>query len=118
MTLVIAAVAVLILHSVSAARTGKTTGGNVPASAQASIRLLLSARGRHALTPELDEILHRGELFPAGTTFTATPGTWHQARTYANVTGMLRVPGRSPVRAEIGLVHRGGHWLVTFEASQ
>jgi hypothetical protein len=111
--------AVFVVHRGPAARTGASTAGHdIPASAQASVRLLVSAHGRQALTPELDAFLPKGQLFPAGTTFTATPGSWHQGGAYANVTGMLRVPGKSPAEAEIGLVHRGGHWLVTFEARQ
>ncbi len=116
--LVAAAVAVLVLRSASATRTGGTAGGNIPAGARASVRLLVSAGGRRALTPELNAFLPQGQLFPAGTTFTATAGTWHQVGAYANVTGMLRVPGKSAVKAEIGLVRRAGRWLVTFEASQ
>jgi hypothetical protein len=110
-----AAAAVLALHGGTAA---STAGHEIPAGAQASVRLLLSADGHRALTPELDSFLPKGQLFPAGTTFTAKPGSWHQVGAYANVTGALRMPGKSPVKAEIGLVHRGGHWLVTSEARQ
>jgi hypothetical protein len=62
---------------------------SVPPAAASAIRLLVSARGRSALTPELNTALSPGRLFPAGTMFTAMPGTWHQAGAYANVTGTL-----------------------------
>lgn len=89
--------------------------GSVPPAAASAVRLLVSAGGRAALTPELNSVLRPGRLFPAGTTFTARPGSWHQAGAYANVSGALRVPGHGAERAEIGLVRRGARWLVTFE---
>lgn len=112
--LAIAAIVVVVLRSGSSARTGR----NIPVSAQTAVRLLLSARGHQALTPELNALLPKGRLFPAGATFAAKPGSWHQAGDYANVRGVLRVPGTSPADAEIGLVQRHGRWLVTFEAGQ
>lgn len=117
--LVAAAAVVFVLYRGTTARAGSsTTGGDIPSSALASVRLLVSPHGRQALTPELDVFLPKGQLFPAGTTFTAASGSWHQAGAYANVTGVLRVPGQAPAAAEIGLIHRGGRWLVTFEARQ
>jgi hypothetical protein len=115
--LLAAAAAVFALHGGTATRTGSgTTGGNIPFSALASVRLLVSPHGRQALTPELDAFLPKGQMFPPGTTFSPAPGSWHQAGAYANVTGLLRVPGQTPAVAEIGLVNRAGRWLVTFEA--
>jgi hypothetical protein len=86
-----------------------------PPGAASAVRLLVSAGGRAALTPEMNATLRPGRLFPVGTTFTARSGTWHQAGAYANVSGTLRVPGQPAASAEIGLVHRGRGWLVTFE---
>jgi len=77
-----------------------------------------SGRRHQALTPELNALLPKGRLFPAGTMFAAKPGSWRQAGDYANVRGVLPVPGTSPADAEIGLVQRHGRWLVTFEAGQ
>lgn len=94
---------------------GTPAPGTEPAAAKETVRLLLSPRGRSALTPELNAVLPAGNLFPAGTTFTQVRGTWHQADAYANVTGLIREPGQVPRKAEIGFVHRHGHWLVTFE---
>ncbi len=90
--------------------------GTEPPAAQEALRLLLSPRGRSALTPELNAVLPAGTLFPAGTSFRQARGTWHQAGAYANVTGLIREPGQAPREAEIGFVHRHNHWLVTFEA--
>lgn len=117
---VAAAVTVFVLnHGLRAQPSGSAANsGDIPPGAQVPIRLLVSAHGRQALTPELNAFLPKGKLFPAGTTFTARPGSWHQAGGFANVSGVLRVPGTSPVNAEIGLVKRSGHWLVTFEAHQ
>jgi hypothetical protein len=91
----------------------------VPGGAESAVRLLLSARGRQALTPELDAVLPPGgdRLFPAGSRFTASAGSWRQAGGFANVTGMLRQPGKAPVAAEIGLAERKGRWLITFEGT-
>lgn len=91
--------------------------GGAPAGASAAVRLLVSERGRSVLTPELRAVLPAGRLFPAGTTFVPRPGTWHRAGEYANLTGTLREPGHRGRSAEVGLVNRHGHWLVTFEAS-
>lgn len=93
--------------------------GGVPSGAESTVRLLLSARGRQALTPELDAVLPSGSdrLFPAGSRFTPSAGSWHQAGGFANVTGSLRQPGKAPVTAEIGLVERHGRWLVSFEGT-
>jgi hypothetical protein len=92
---------------------------SVPVGAGSAVRLLLSAKGRAALTPELDAALPDGgrRLFPAGSMFTPSTGGWHQADAYANVTGTLREPGKAPAKAEIGLVNRHGRWLVTFEGA-
>jgi hypothetical protein len=95
-----------------------TEPGAIPPQAAAKVQLLVSARGRTALTPELNASLHPGQMFPAGTTFTVQQGSWHQAGAYANVSGILRMPGHAPELAEVGLVHRNGRWLVTFEAAQ
>jgi hypothetical protein len=93
--------------------------GGVPAGAESTVRLLLSARGREALTPELNTALpHGGErLFPAGSTFTSNAAGWRQARAYANLAGTLREPGKTPTKAEIGFVNRRGRWLITFEGT-
>jgi hypothetical protein len=117
--LVAAAAVAFLLHGGTTARQGsRTAGGDIPSSALASVRLLVSAHGRQALTSELDAILSKGQLFPAGATFSPTPGSWHQVGAYANVTGTLRVPGQATAVAEIGLIDRAGRWLVTFEARQ
>jgi hypothetical protein len=91
----------------------------VPVNAESTVRLLLSARGRQALTPELNGALPHGSkrLFPAGTIFTTRARAWHQTGAYANVTGLLYEPGKAPAKAEIGLVIRHGRWLVTFEGT-
>ena len=106
------------------ARTGRPktaqTGG-APSSAIAAIQRLTSASTpaeHQVLTPELDSLLPPGRLFPRGTTFSPSPHGWHQSGAYANITGTIRSPGRSAVTAEIGLVLRQGHWLVTFEEQQ
>ncbi len=117
--IVAAAITVFVLnHGLRVQSGGSAASGDIPASAQVPIRLLVSAHGRQALAPELNAFLPKGKLFPTGTTFTARPGSWHQAGGYANVSGVLRVPGKSPINAEIGLVKRTGRWLVTFEAHQ
>ena len=103
----------------SAAKTESTAkAGKVPQQAAAAVQLLMAAGGRTALTPELNASLPPGRMFPAGTTFTIRQGSWHQAGAYANVSGTLRMPGDAPEPAEVGLVHRNGRWLVTFEAVQ
>jgi hypothetical protein len=103
----------------SAAKPESTTEpGAVPPQAAVAVQLLVSARGRTALTPELSASLPTGRMFPVGTTFTVKQGSWHQAGAYANVSGTLQMPGRAPELAEIGLVHHNGRWLVTFEAAQ
>jgi hypothetical protein len=114
-----AAAVVFVLHGGTTARVGSGTArGDIPSRALASVRLLVSKQGRQALTQELDAFLLKGQLFPAGTTFSPRPGSWHQVGAYANVTGMLREPGQAPAVAEIGLVDRAGRWLITFEARQ
>jgi hypothetical protein len=80
-----------------------------------TVRLLLSASGHQAVTPELNSLLPPGRLFPTGATFSATPGGWHQAGAYATETGILHEPGKPSSRVEIGLVRRHGRWLITFE---
>lgn len=102
-----------------AAAVAARVHADVPVGAGSTVRLLLSARGRQALTPELNAALpHRGGLlFPAGSTFTPNRRSWQQAGAYANVTGTLHEPGKAPVKAEIGFVNRRGKWLVTFEGT-
>ena len=78
----------------------------------------MSDQGRKALAPALAAVIPAGRPFPAGTTFTALPGSWQRTGSYANITGTLREPGQAPVRAEIGLMQQGGRWLVTFEANR
>jgi hypothetical protein len=103
----------------SAAKTERATEpGAVPPQAVAAVQLLVSARGRSALTSELNASLPPGQMFPAGTMFAIEQGSWHQAGAYANVSGTLKMPGHAPEPAEVGLVHRNGRWLVTFEAAQ
>lgn len=111
--------AALLLHRGSAADAGPppVTGG-APRPALDTIERLTSARvaaQRNAVTPELASLLPPGRLFPKGTSFTPIPHGWHRSGAYANIIGVLREPGRSATRAEIGLVLRQGHWLVTFE---
>src|SRR5690242_13386329 len=86
------ATAIVVMQRGQAANTSS----DIPNSAQAAVKLLVSAHGRQALTPELNRLLRKGRLFPSGTTFTARPGSWHQAGAYANVTGVLREPGKPP----------------------
>jgi hypothetical protein len=114
----ICVVAVLIVWHGSrvSGRPVASAQGQAPPGAAAAVRLLISAAGRTALTPELNSVLGHGRLFPPGTSFAPDPASWHQAGAYGNLTGMLRIPGRAPHLAEVGLVHRGSHWLVTFEA--
>ncbi len=118
--LAVALTSVLLLsrHKASNASPAARTPlhGTEPPAAQEALRLLLSPRGRSALTPELNAVLPAGTLFPAGTSFRQARGTWHQAGAYANVTGLIREPWQAPRKAEIGFVHRRNHWLVTFEA--
>jgi hypothetical protein len=102
-------------HPVGTSATSISAGRPVPPGAVSAVRLLVSASGRRALTPELNSVTGHGRLFPAGTTLTAQPGSWHQAGAYANLEGVLRVPEHAPVRVEVGLVRRGARWLVTFE---
>jgi hypothetical protein len=90
----------------------------VPPGALSTVRLLVSAAGRRALTPELNSATVAGPLFPAGTSFAAQPDSWHQLGAFANLTGTLRVPGHSPARVEVGLIRRGARWLVTFESAE
>lgn len=100
------------------AASSQASRSAAPRSAITTIRRLTSAGAaveRAALTPELNSVLPPGRLFPAGTIFTPSPGSWHQSGTYANVTGTIREPGRPAEQAEIGLVLRHGQWFVTFE---
>ncbi len=77
--LVAAAAVVFLLRGGTTAQEGSSiAGGDIPSSALASVRLMVSAHGRQALTPELDATLPKGQLFPAGTVFSPTPGSWHQ----------------------------------------
>ena len=117
-TVIVLVIAVVVLVVQRRAGAGSADGAQEPAAARATIGLLVSAAGRKALTPELDSVLDGGRLFPPGTTFSAEPGSWHQAGAFANVTGILRVPGRAAQVAEIGLMRRDGRWLVTFEAAR
>jgi hypothetical protein len=96
--------------------------GGAPSSAITTIQELTSggtaAAQRRAVTPELNSLLPAGRLFPAGTTFTPAPHSWHRSGAYANTSGTLKEPGQPAVPVEIGLVLRGGSWLVTFEEQQ
>jgi hypothetical protein len=100
------------------ARAASHADRPTPAGALSAVRLLVSDKGRKALAPALEAVIPAGRPFPAGTTFSVLPGSWQQTGIYANTTGTLREPGHAPVRAEIGLVERGGRWLVTFEATR
>jgi hypothetical protein len=101
--------------SATAAKVGP--GRPVPPGAEAAVRLLASAAGRRALTPELKSLIRPGLLFPPGTTFAVQPDSWHQTGAYANLSGTLQIPKRVPVRVEVGLVRRDARWLVTFEGA-
>lgn len=105
-------------HPTSAAHEASHRRRPAPAGALSAVKLLVSDQGRKALAPALAAVIPPGRPFPAGTTFSALPGSWQRTGVYANITGMLREPGHAPVRAEIGLVKRGGRWLVTFEANR
>jgi hypothetical protein len=118
------AAGVLLLHQrhhshASVATSAARNPNGLPSGARATVGLLLSAQGRAALTPELSAALPHGNrrLFPAGSKFVPSKGSWHQAGAYANLTGTLREPGKAPVQAEIGFVDRDGKWLVTFEGT-
>jgi hypothetical protein len=105
-------------HAASTRAVSVSAGKPVPSGALSTVRLLMSAAGRQALTPELNSGIAPGPLFPAGTSFTAQPDSWHQAGAYANLAGTLRIPGHSPAGVEVGLVRRGVRWLVTFEGAE
>ena len=102
----------------AAKKESATEVGAIPLQAAAAVQLLMSPGGRTALTPELNASLPPGRMFPAGTTFTIRQDSWHQTGAYANVSGTLRMPGQAAELAEVGLVHRNGRWLVTFETDQ
>jgi hypothetical protein len=101
--------------SVSTAVRVASAPRSAPPGAVSAVHVLVSAKGRDVLAPELNAALGPGKLFPAGTTFIVQPGSWHQAGAYANVSGTLRLPGQAPEQAEIGLMDSHGRWLVTFE---
>jgi hypothetical protein len=117
--------AALLLMRHKEPQTGKSSPvaariqDGVPVGAESTVRLLLSARGRQALTPGLNAALPHGSerLFPAGSIFTTSAGAWHQTGAYANMTGLLHEPGKAPAKAEIGFVIRHSRWLVTFEGT-
>jgi hypothetical protein len=111
----VAVVAAILIHQNTTTGAASSSPDSEPPAAAAAIRLLLSPHGRTALTPELSAVLPAGQLFPAGTTFAMASGTWHQSGAYANVTGTISEPGQPRRQAEIGLVLRHGHWLITFE---
>jgi hypothetical protein len=121
---VLALAGVLLSHALrgpaspaGASTTSAAARHPVPPAAAAAVQLLVSATGHTALTPGLAASLGQGRLFPAGTTFTVQSGSWQQTGAYANLTGTVRVPGRAPALAEVGLVRRGSRWLVTFEGA-
>ena len=105
-------------HPASAAHETSHQRRPAPPAALSAVMLLVSDQGRKALAPALAAVIPAGRPFPAGTTFTALPGSWQRTGSYANITGTLREPGQAPVRAEIGLMQQGGRWLVTFEANR
>ena len=108
------------LHPSEPTAVAARTRDSVPVGAQSTVRLLLSAQGREALTPELKAALPHGglRLFPPGSTFTPRAASWHQAGAYANLTGVLREPGKAQKKVEIGFVNRHGRWLITFEGTR
>lgn len=113
----IAAAFLLNRSSEAAAGASRVTGG-APPPALTTIGRLTSANvaaQRSAITPELASLLPAGRLFPKGTSFTPIPHGWHRSGAYASLIGVLREPGHGAARAEIGLMLRQGHWLVTFE---
>ena len=90
----------------------------VPAAAVATVKQLVSgneAQQRAALWPNLAAVLPAGAVFPAGSALALDSDSWHQSGSYANATGMLSEPGKSPRLVEIGFIRSGGSWLVTFE---
>lgn len=98
--------------------SSQANGGAAPPLAITTIRRLTSASAaveRTALTPELNSVLPPRRLFPEGTIFAPSSGSWHQSGAYANVTGTIREPGRPAERVKIGLMLRHGQWFVTFE---
>ena len=93
-------------------------GQPVPASAAATARRLVSgseAEQHAAVSPALAAVLPQGAMFPAGSTIALKAGSWHQAGGYANATGTLSEPGKSPQPVELGFASSTGTWLVTFE---
>jgi hypothetical protein len=115
---VVVLITAIVLAVQRSAGAGPAAQGQEPAGARAAVGLLLSAGGRKAVAPDMASVLGPGRLFPPGATFSAKPGTWHQVGSFANVTGILQVPGRAALLAEIGFMWRGGQWLVTFEAQK
>jgi hypothetical protein len=113
MKLVITAGAAAAL-TLGAAACGSEANNSQSVAGNKAVKLLLSASGHKAVTSELNSLLPAGRLFPVGTTFRATPGSWHQAGAYATETGILHEPGKPSSRVEIGLVRRHGRWLITF----
>jgi hypothetical protein len=104
----------------SAAPVAATSPGRTaPDGALATVRKLTSGASalaqRSVLTPEVAAGLPSGPLFPAGTSFAPAPGSWVRSGAYAHLSGTLDEPGHSPAQVEVGLVLRGGQWLVTFE---
>jgi hypothetical protein len=112
--LIVTAGAVLAA-AVGGTACGSTANNSQFAAGNKTVQRLVSASGHQVVTPELNSLLPPARLFPIGTTFQATPGGWHQAGAYATETGILREPGKPPLRVEIGLVRRHDHWLATFE---
>jgi hypothetical protein len=94
-------------------------GGPVPASAPATVRLLVSgssSQQRAALSPGLAAVLPVGTLFPAGSTLDVDRMGWRQTGGYADMTGRLHEPDSETQRVEIGFVEQAAdRWLVTFE---
>ncbi len=65
--LVAAAAVVFLLRGGTTAQEGSSiAGGDIPSSALASVRLMVSAHGRQALTPELDATLPKGSCSQPG----------------------------------------------------
>jgi hypothetical protein len=57
----------------------------IPPGVAVVVQALVSAQGRAVLTSELNALIGPGRLFPAGTTYTAVPGSWQQTGAYASM---------------------------------
>jgi hypothetical protein len=102
-----------------AAAVSYSPGTALPAAVPAVCARLVAATAaeqRSALTPQLAATLPAGPMFPAGTSLTMQPDSWHQAGDFANAFGELTEPGQPATQVQIGFaLQASGGWLVDFE---